>query len=149
MDNKLFFKIIILVSVCFFGSPLFLSNNVSGQYAGPGDIGSATLEEQLQLAREKITNAQQQGAYGSGTAMFGTNLDNTVLTIMLITVIMGGISGAFFVAGGRKEATRTAVWASQKGTHDDETFRQVSQQVEDLKKVIDDLQKKLASACQH
>jgi hypothetical protein len=132
MDNKLFFKISIIVSVGLFGSPLFLSNKISAQYAGPGDIGSATLEEQLQLAREKITNAQQQGAYGSGTAMFGTNLDITVLMIILITIIMGGISGAFFATGGRKGSTRTAVLASQKATHDDETFRQVSQQVEDL-----------------
>ncbi len=61
---------------------------------------------------------------------------------------MGGISGAFFAAGGRKGSTRTAILASQKGIHDDETFRQVSQQVEDLKKVIDDLKKKLISASQ-
>ena len=58
---------------------------------GSGQPGGVTLEEQLTLAKEKISNAQQQGAYGSGTAMFGTNLDNTVLMIIVITVIIGGV----------------------------------------------------------
>ena len=31
------------------------------------DSGGVTLEEQLKLAKEKISNAKQQGAYGSGT----------------------------------------------------------------------------------
>lgn len=93
------------------GSVLLLPtlNIAFAQYGTQGEVGSATLEEQLTLAREKLTNAQQQGAYGSGTAMFGTNLDNTVLTIIIITVIMGGISAAFFAAGGSsKKRTVTA-----------------------------------------
>jgi len=82
------------------GSILLLPvlNIAYAQYSG--QPGSATLEEQLTLAKEKISNAQQQGAYGSGTAMFGTNLDSTVLMIILITVIIGGVSAAFFAASG-------------------------------------------------
>ena len=82
------------------GSILLLPvlNIAYAQYSG--QPGAATLEEQLTLAKEKISNAQQQGAYGSGTAMFGTNLDNTVLMIILITVIIGGVSAAFFAASG-------------------------------------------------
>lgn len=57
MNNKLFFKIGILISVGFIASSPLLSNIIFAQYAGPGDIGSSTLEEQLQLAREKLTNA--------------------------------------------------------------------------------------------
>jgi divalent metal cation (Fe/Co/Zn/Cd) transporter len=81
------------------GSILLLPvlNMAYAQYSG--QPGAATLEEQLSLAREKISNAQQQGAYGSGTAMFGTNLDNTVLMIIIITVVMGGMAAAFFIAG--------------------------------------------------
>ena len=75
-------------------------NIAFAQYAAPAGKGGVTLEEQLQLAKEKISNAQQQGAYGSGTAMFGTNLDSTVLMIILITVIIGGVSAAFFIASG-------------------------------------------------
>jgi hypothetical protein len=74
-------------------------NLAFAQYGGSGAPGGTTIEEQLQLAREKISNAQAQGAYGSGTAMFGTNLDNTVLMIVAIVVIMGGVSAAFFAAG--------------------------------------------------
>ena len=81
------------------GSILLLPvlNIAYAQYSG--QPGAATLEEQLQLATEKINNAQQAGAYGSGTAMFGTNLDNTVLMIIIITVIIGGVAAAFFAAG--------------------------------------------------
>ena len=84
------------------GSILLLPvlNIAYAQYGGSGAPGGVTLEEQLTLAKEKISNAQQQGAYGSGTAMFGTNLDNTVLMIILITVIIGGVSAAFFAASG-------------------------------------------------
>ncbi len=82
------------------GSILLLPvlNIAYAQYSG--QPGAATLEEQLTLAKEKISNAQQEGAYGSGTAMFGTNLDGTVLMIIAITVIIGGVAAAFFVASG-------------------------------------------------
>ena len=49
--------------------------------------GSATggnIEEQLKLAREKINNAKQAGAYGSGTPMLGTNVNETVIFIIII-----------------------------------------------------------------
>ena len=82
------------------GSILLLPvlNIAYAQYSG--QPGAATLEEQLTLAKEKISNAQQQGAYGSGTAMFGTNLDSTVLMIIVITVVIGGVAAAFFAASG-------------------------------------------------
>jgi hypothetical protein len=89
------------------GSILLLPvlNIAYAQYSG--QPGAATLEEQLQLATEKINNAQQAGAYGSGTAMFGTNLDNTVLMIIIITVIIGGVAAAFFAAGSVGSKKRT------------------------------------------
>ena len=82
------------------GSILLLPvlNIAYAQYGGSGAPGGVTLEEQLTLAKEKISNAQQQGAYGSGTAMFGTNLDSTVLMIIVITVVIGGVAAAFFAA---------------------------------------------------
>jgi len=101
------------------GSILLLPvlNIAYAQYSG--QPGAATLEEQLTLAKEKISNAQQQGAYGSGTAMFGTNLDNTVLMIILITVIIGGVSAAFFAASGvsgkKKQLAITAGGATASG----------------------------------
>lgn len=99
------------------GSILLLPvlNIAYAQYGGSGAPGGVTLEEQLTLAKEKISNAQQQGAYGSGTAMFGTNLDSTVLMIIAIVVIIGGVSAAFFAAGNVSKKKSLAVTAD--GTH--------------------------------
>lgn len=85
------------------------------QYSTPEGSGGATIEEQLELAKEKISNAQQQGAYGSGTAMLGTNLDNTVIMIVIMTVIIGGVAGAFFVAGGKGKGKK-AMHVSHDGS---------------------------------
>ena len=99
------------------GSILLLPvlNTAYAQYSGSGAPGGATLEQQLTLAKEKVSNAQQQGAYGSGTAMFGTSLDSTVLMIIVITVIIGGVSAAFFAAGSVSKKKAMAVTAD--GTH--------------------------------
>lgn len=81
-------------------------NIAFAQYVSSGTSGGVTLEEQLKLAKEKIANAQQAGAYGSGTAMFGTNVDNTVIMIIIIGVVIGGVAAAFFAAssiGGKKK----------------------------------------------
>jgi hypothetical protein len=86
-------------------------NLVFAQYMAPEGQGGVTLEEQLKLAKEKITNAQQKGAYGSGTAMFGTNLDTTLVMIIVMAVIIGGVSAAFFAAGGagKKKSVQKSV----------------------------------------
>ena len=68
--------------------------------------GSATggnIEEQLKLAREKINNAKQAGAYGSGTPMLGTNVNETVIFIIIIAVIFGGVAAAFLIMGRSKK----------------------------------------------
>ena len=43
-----------------------------------GGVTGGNIEEQLKLAREKINNAKSAGAYGSGTPMLGTNINETV-----------------------------------------------------------------------
>jgi hypothetical protein len=74
------------------------------QYSGTG----GNIEEQLKLAREKISNAKSAGAYGSGTPMLGTNVNETVIFIIILAVIFGGVAGAFFLMGRSKkrEVTR-------------------------------------------
>jgi hypothetical protein len=89
------------------------------QYSTPAGSGGSTIEEQLELAKEKISNAQQQGAYGSGTAMLGTNLDNTVIMIAIMTVIIGGVAGAFFAAGGKGRGKKRAMQVSHDGSSSD------------------------------
>jgi hypothetical protein len=69
---------------------------VSAQYGGAGDTTPGSIEEQLELAREKISNAEQQGAYGSGTPMLGTNISETVLFIGILVAIFGAVAGMFF-----------------------------------------------------
>ncbi len=79
-----------------------------GQYTNPAATpgGGGSVEEQLKLAKSKINNAKQTGAYGSGTPMLGTNISETVIMIIILTAIFGGVAAAFFVKGraGRKEA---------------------------------------------
>jgi hypothetical protein len=96
------------------GSILLLPvlNIAYAQYSG--QPGAATLEEQLTLAKEKISNAQQQGAYGSGTAMFGSNLDNSLILMIIIGVIIGGVAAAFFAAG--TKGKKRTIQASHDGS---------------------------------
>ena len=85
--------------VIFAGSSLILPSILqfaSAQYGGAGDTTPGSIEEQLTLAKEKISNAKQAGAYGSGTPMLGTNISETVIFIAIMVVIFGAVAGAFF-----------------------------------------------------
>jgi hypothetical protein len=77
------------------------------QYGGPS-AGGGSLEEQLKLAKAKITNAHSAGAYGSGVPMLGTNINETEIFIGIIVVIFGGVAAAFFIksrSGAKAKAT--------------------------------------------
>ena len=52
--------------------------SANAQYGGGAQVGGggSSLEEQLNLAKEKVANANQTGAYGSGTPMLGTGTQN-------------------------------------------------------------------------
>lgn len=82
----------------------------NAQYTGGGGV-----EEQLKLAREKTSLAQQQGAYGSGTSMVSGTLDNTVLFIIILVVIFGGVAAAFFIKsrGARRAVTTQSTRQSE------------------------------------
>ena len=60
---------------------------VSAQYGSGGSV-PGSIEEQLELAKEKISNAKSAGAYGSGTAMLGTNISETVLFIGILVLYL-------------------------------------------------------------
>jgi hypothetical protein len=77
------------------------------QYVGGGQT-SGGIEEQLKLAKEKITNAKTAGAYGSGTPMLGTNINETTIFIGVLVAIFGGVAAAFFIrsrSGAKAQAT--------------------------------------------
>jgi hypothetical protein len=89
-----------------FALPAFQLANA--QYTAGGGLSvGGSIEQQLKLAREKVSNAAQAGAYGSGTPMLGTNISSTFLFIIIITVIFGGVAAMFFIRARtpRKEAT--------------------------------------------
>jgi hypothetical protein len=68
-----------------------------------------SIEEQLKLAKAKITNAHTAGAYGSGTPMLGGNINETTIFIAILVAIFGGVAAAFFVKSrsGAKTAATT------------------------------------------
>jgi hypothetical protein len=89
------------------GSSLILPSMLqlaAAQYSG-GDTTPGSIEEQLALSKEKISNAKQAGAYGSGTPMLGTNISDTVLFIGIMVAIFGAVAGTFFY---RSRTTRKA-----------------------------------------
>ena len=90
-----------------FAVPAFQIANA--QYGGGGGFSnpSGGIEQQLKLAREKVSSSQQSGAYGSGTPMLGTSINSTLLFIIILAVIFGAISAAFFIRSRSptKEAT--------------------------------------------
>lgn len=135
---SIFFSALLLATISFI-------NLAFAQYQG--EIGSPTLEEQLQLAKEKINNAQQQGAYGSGTAMFGTNSSVSLIYLAVIAISIGGAASAFFIAGSMK--SRSPHRTNQLNMNHDMTsnsqknYEYVTQEVIELKRIIEDLQRRL------
>jgi len=97
---------ILLVSGLVAGLPVIQLSHA--QYGGGAQVGGSTLEEQLTLAKEKVSNAQQQGAYGSGTPMLGQSINSTALFLIAMVVIFGGVAAAFFVMGRSKKAVGTS-----------------------------------------
>jgi hypothetical protein len=89
----------------------------NAQYTGGGGEGtsSSSIEEQLKLAREKTSLAEQQGAYGSGTSMVAGNIDSTILFILALVVIFGGVAAAFFIKsrGARRAVTSQSTRQSE------------------------------------
>ena len=81
-----------------------------GEGSTPGSV-----EEQLKLAREKTSLAEEQGAYGSGTSMVAGNIDSTILFIIALVVIFGAVSAAFFIKsrGARRAVTKQSARQSE------------------------------------
>lgn len=73
-------------------------------YAQYGSATGGNIEEQLQLAKEKVANAKSAGAYGSGTPMLGVNIDQTAIFIGVIVAIFGGVAAAFFAMSRSKRS---------------------------------------------
>ena len=79
------------------GTVLTLSSfhSAVAQYTGE-TTAPGSLEEQLKLAQEKVSSAQQTGAYGSGTSMVTGDSMETAIFIGVLIAIFGGVAAAFF-----------------------------------------------------
>ena len=82
---------------------LTLYQTASAQYTTGQDTG-LSVEEQLRLAKEKVANAQQAGAYGSGTSMFGGNISATLAITVGLVAIFGAVAAAFIVMSRGKKS---------------------------------------------
>lgn len=82
---------------------LTLYQTASAQYT-TGQEGGLSVEEQLRLAKEKVSNAQQAGAYGSGTSMFGGNVSTTLAITGGLVAIFGAVAAAFIVMSRHKKS---------------------------------------------
>lgn len=84
---------------------LTLYQTASAQYVS-GPQGGLSVEEQLKLAKEKVSNAQQQGAYGSGTPFFGKNIGEAAIYTAALVAIFGAVAAAFFVMSRGKKPVK-------------------------------------------
>ena len=86
--------------------PLAISfyETANAQYTTGQDTGQLSVEEQLRLAKEKVSNAQQAGAYGSGTAFFGKNIGDAAIYTIAIVVIFGAVAAAFIMMSRSKKS---------------------------------------------
>ena len=82
---------------------LTLYQTASAQYTTGQDTG-LSVEEQLRLAKEKVANAQQAGAYGSGTAFFGKNIGDAAIYTGAIVAIFGAVAAAFIMMSRGKKS---------------------------------------------
>ena len=97
MNKTLIASILAISVVGFYGTAGFAFAQYMGNVGSMGETGSATLEETLQLARDKVNYAAANPASGSGTPYLdaGGILGSTVIA----GAIFGGIAGAFFFRG--------------------------------------------------
>jgi len=106
MDKPILMATTALVILLASAFALPVIQMVKAQYTGGGGAGG--IEEQLKLAKAKITNARTTGAYGSGTPMLGTNINETTIFIAVLVAIFGGVAAAFFIksrSGAKAQAT--------------------------------------------
>lgn len=102
--NSLIVVTIATILVAMGPLALTLYQTASAQYTTGQDTGALSVEEQLRLAKEKVSTAQQAGAYGSGTAFFGKNIGDAAIYTGAIVAIFGAVAAAFIVMSRSKRS---------------------------------------------
>ncbi len=99
--NKLVLFGTFLASIMIVGSVAPAFAQYMGNVGSAGETGVATLEEQLKLARDKVTAAANNPASGSGTPYLAA--DGVVGAAAIAGAVFGGIAIVFvFKARGGK-----------------------------------------------
>lgn len=98
--------VVTIASILIAMGPLAITfyQTANAQYTTGQDTGALSVEEQLRLAKEKVANAQQAGAYGSGTAFFGKNIGDAAIYTVAIVAIFGAVAAAFIVMSRSKKS---------------------------------------------
>jgi len=104
MNKPIFMATIVLVTLMSagFAIPVIQLVNAQGYGGGApagGSLQGGGIEQELKLAREKVSNAQGASSIGlgnSGTPMLAQAGSSTLLFIIAMIVIFGGVSVAFF-----------------------------------------------------
>jgi dolichyl-phosphate-mannose--protein O-mannosyl transferase len=98
--------VVTIASILIAMGPLAITfyQTANAQYTTGQDTGALSVEEQLRLAKEKVANAQQAGAYGSGTAFFGKNIGDAAIYTGAIVAIFGAVAAAFIVMSRSKKS---------------------------------------------
>lgn len=98
--------VVTIASILIAMGPLAITfyQTANAQYTTGQDSGVLSVEEQLRLAKEKVANAQQAGAYGSGTAFFGKNIGDAAIYTGAVVAIFGAVAAAFIVMSRGKKS---------------------------------------------
>jgi len=97
MNKTLIASILAISIVGFYATTGFAFAQYMGNVGKAGETGASTLEETLQLARDRVNYAAANPASGSGTPYLDASgiLGSTAIA----GAIFGGIAGALFFKG--------------------------------------------------
>jgi hypothetical protein len=104
--NSLTFVTIATILIAMGPLALTLYQTASAQYTTGQDTG-LSIEEQLRLAKEKVTQVQQApGDASSGVPIIGKNLGDVVVVAGSIVAIFAAVAAAFIVMSRGKRAVK-------------------------------------------
>ncbi len=83
--------------VGFYGASSVAFAQYMGNVGGGGETGSYTLEEALELQRQRIISVTENPEAGSGTPVI--DAAGVGGAAVITAAVLGGISGAFFIKG--------------------------------------------------
>ncbi len=97
MNKTLIASILAISVVGFYGTAGLAYAQYMGNVGSMGETGASTLEETLQLARDRVNYAEANPASGSGTPYLDASgiLGSTIIA----GAVFGGVAGALFLKG--------------------------------------------------